>query len=71
MAYLNMEPPDTGDNYRTAMLLSQITNMSGKSLPKGKKVKPEDFIGNTEDNKPQSAEDHKAFFMSLRGELDG
>jgi hypothetical protein len=71
MAFLKMEPPDEGDNYRTAMLLTQITNMAGKSLPKGKKVKPEDFIGKPEANKVQRPEDHKAFFLTLRGNEDG
>jgi hypothetical protein len=70
MAYLNIEPPDSGDNYRTAMILSQITNMSGKSLAKGKTVKPEDFLGRPPE-KDQTADDQKAFFMSLRGEIDG
>jgi len=70
MAYLELEPPDQGDNYRSAMMLAQITNMSGRSLPEGKRVKPEDFLGNAE--KPvttaQSEADQKAFLQSLRSE---
>jgi len=44
-AYLKLEPPEDGHNKRTAALLAQITNMSGKSLPQGKKVTINDFMG--------------------------
>lgn len=67
-AYLSIEPPDEGDNQRTAMLLSQITNMSGRSLPDRKQVKPDDFLGKPK--KPQSALDQIAFMKSL-GKKDG
>jgi hypothetical protein len=64
LAYLDMEPPDQAENYRAAMLLAQITNMSGRSLPDGKRVKPEDFLG-----KPragvQSQAEQKAFLQSF------
>ena len=70
MAYLDLEPPDQAENYRSAMVLAQITNMSGRSLPDGKRVKPEDFLGQSD--KPaksaQSEADQKAFLQSLRSE---
>jgi len=62
-AYFQLEPPDAADNYRTAMVLAQITNMSGKSLAKGKTSKPEDFLAKKV--VVQSAEDQKAFLRSL------
>lgn len=70
MAYLEMEPPDQGDNYRSAMMLAQMTNMSGRSLPDGKRVKPEDFMGSGEKDQPtgQTEAQQKAFMQSLRSE---
>jgi hypothetical protein len=70
MAYLEMEPPDQGDNYRSALMLAQITNMSGRSLPEGKRVKPDDFLGNAEKQvtAAQSENDQKVFMQSLRSE---
>ena len=66
-AYLRIEPPDDGDNKRTAMLLAQITNMSGRSLPKNKSVKPDDFLGKP---KPQTMQEQIDFMKSL-GQSDG
>lgn len=68
-AYLAIDPPDEGDNQRTALLLAQITNMAGRSLPDRKRVNPEDFIRKRE--KQQTVEDAKAFLMGLRGNEDG
>lgn len=70
MAFLQLEPPDAAENYRLAVLLSQMTNISGKSLPKGKKVKPEDFLPKPAE-KEQDSSMQKQFFMSLRGGADG
>ena len=50
---------------RTAALMAQITNMSGKSLPKGKTVSVDDFMGKSK--KGQSIDDQIAFFKSLKG----
>lgn len=61
-AYLSKEPPDEADNNRLAVLMAQITNMSGKSLPKNKTVSPEDFL---KQKKPQSLEDQIAFMKGL------
>ena len=66
--YLAIEPPQDGDNKRTAMLLAQITNMSGRSLPNNKAVGPEDFFG--KDQNMQSAAEQIAFFKSI-GNPDG
>ena len=67
MAYLELEPPEQADNYRSAMMLAQMTNMSGRSLPEGKRVKPEDFLGKAEPV-AQSEHEQKAFMQSLRSE---
>jgi len=58
---MKMEPPEEGHNQRTAALMAQLTNMSGKSLPKGKTVKPRDFLP----RKPQSPQDQIAFMRKI------
>ena len=65
--YLRIEPPDEGDNKRTAALLAQITNMSGKSLPKNRTVKPDDFLGKPKQQTMQEQID----FMKSIGKPDG
>jgi hypothetical protein len=47
---------------RTAALLAQITNMSGKSLREGKSVSIHDFLGKP---KRQSMEEQIAFMKGL------
>jgi len=44
--------------------------MSGRSLPEGKRVKPEDFLGKSDkpETSAQSEADQKAFLQSLRSE---
>ncbi len=73
-AYLQIEPTDDGDNKRMAMLLAQITNMSGRMLPGKKTVKPDEFLSglgfNVSMPKEQSMEDQIAFMKSL-GKSDG
>jgi len=72
-AYLQIEPPDEGDNRRTAMLLAQITNMAGRMLPDKKTVTPNDFLsglGVTAKPKGQSMQDQIAFMKSI-GKPDG
>lgn len=49
---------------RTAALLAQITNMAGKSMPRGRSVKAEDFLGR---KAAQTAEEQIAFMRSLGG----
>jgi hypothetical protein len=61
-AYLNIEPPEQGANQRTASLMAQITNMSGRSLPDKKTVTADDFLGK---KKEQSIEEQIAFMKSL------
>lgn len=63
-AYLAIEPPDEGDNKRTAALMAQITNMSGRSLPDKKFVDADDFLGK---KKQQTAEQQLAFMRSING----
>jgi len=64
-AYLGMEPPDEAATQRTAMILAQITNMSGRSMPKGKTVTADDFLGKP---KEQTLEEQIAFMRSLSGD---
>ena len=64
-AYFGIEPADEAATQRTAMILAQITNMSGRSMPKGKMVGPEDFLGKP---KEQTAEDQIAFMRSISGD---
>lgn len=66
LAYLGMEPPEEGDNARTAALMAQFTNMSGKSLPKGKTVSADDFLGRKKEPL-QSTDQQKAFLRSITG----
>lgn len=63
-AYLKLEPPDEGENQRSAALMAQITNMSGKSLRDGKTVTADDFLGRRAIN-TQSMEDQIAFMKSM------
>ena len=66
-AYLKLEPPDRGDNQRTAALMAQITNMSGRSLKEGQLKTAEDFLGKP---KVQSMTEQIAYMKSL-GKPDG
>lgn len=61
-AFLKLEPPEEPANIRTAALMAQITNMSGKSLKDGVRVTADDFLGK---KKVQSMEEQIAFFKSL------
>ena len=62
-AYLAMEPPERGDNERTAALMATITNMSGRSLPNKKTVTPDDFLSKKKQS--QTAEQQIAFMKGL------
>lgn len=63
LAYLGIEPPEEGDNVRTASLMAHIANWSGKSMKKGRTAKADDYLGK---KKPQQTEEEqKAFFRSL------
>ena len=66
MAFLHLEPVEEPANMRTASLLAQITNMSGKSLRDGKTVTPDDFYR----KKPikQSIDEQISFFKSMSKE---
>lgn len=66
-AYMDAEPPEAGANARTASVMAQIANFSGRSLPDGKRVKPDDYLP----KKPQTAEQQKAFFKSLTENHNG
>ncbi len=61
-AYLRMEPPGQADNRRTAALMAQITNMSGRALPKGKIAEADDFLGG---KTGQSAAEQIAFMRAM------
>lgn len=64
-AYLHLEPPQEPANVRNAALMAQITNMSGKSLRKGKSVTVDDFLGKA--SKRQTAHEQISFMRSLSG----
>ena len=70
--YLRIEPPDEGDNRRAAVLLAQITNMSGRSLSGNRQVQPADFLPNAGscETSQQSNEDQINFMKSI-GKSDG
>ena len=51
---------------RTAALMAQITNMSGRSLKNNKTVSPDDFMGGK--RMSQTPEEQIAFFKSLSNE---
>ena len=62
-AYLSIEPPGQQDDQRFAALMAQITNMSGRSLPDRKTVKPSDFLGSPK--RQQTMEEQIAFMKGL------
>jgi hypothetical protein len=67
LAYLELEPPDYGATYRTALVLERITNMSGKSVKKP--VKVDDFMPKAPViEMAQTIDEQKAFLRSIRGE---
>ena len=61
-AFFGIEHPEEAANQRTAALLAQITNMSGKSLKDGVKVTADEFLGKPQ---KQSIESQIAFFKSM------
>ena len=64
-AYLTIEHPEEGDNQRTAALLAQITNMSGKSMRDGKSVTADDFLGRKKETPVQSMEEQIRVFKAM------
>lgn len=64
-SYLAIEPPEMGDNQRTAALLAQITNMAGRSLPDKKRVTPDEFMHKPK--KQQTEQEQKDFLRALGG----
>ena len=65
-AYLRLEPTEEPANKRTAAVLAQITNMSGRSLRNNKTVSGDDFLGGKD--RAQSAEEQIAFMRSIDGD---
>ncbi len=63
-AYLQIENPEKGANERTAAIMAQITNMSGRSLPDKKMVTADEFLGKQK-TAQQSMQDQIAFMKSL------
>ena len=61
-AYMMIEPPERPANQRTAALMAQITNMSGKSLKDGKTMTADDFLGG---RKGQSMADQIAYMKGI------
>lgn len=69
MAYLRSDPVQEAENARAAALMAQITNMSGRSLPKGRHVKPEEFLPKR--RKPQTWQEQKRIFQAITGSGNG
>ena len=67
LAYLQIEPPEHGDNIRTASLMAQIGNFAGKSLKKGTTLTADDYLGKS---KPvqQTRADQMAFLRGIKEE---
>ena len=68
LAFLHINPPEEGDNLRTASLMAQIGNYAGKSLKDGVSLSADDFLGKPKEVKQQTMEEQKAILMSLRGQ---
>ena len=68
-AYLKLEPPSRSDSARTAAILAQITNMSGRSLPTNKMVEPSDFLGASKTE--QQSMQEQIEFMKAAGQHNG
>ena len=64
LAYLQIEPPEEGDNKRAASLMAQISNWSGRCR---KWLTADDYLGKEEPKPMQTAEDQKAFMRGLKG----
>ena len=65
LAYLQIEPPEEGDNKRTASLMAQISNWSGRCK---KWLSADDYLGKPQEHKPmQTADEQKAFMRGLKG----
>ena len=68
LAYLQIEPPEENANRRTASVMAQIANWSGKVIKEGKTATADDYLGNPQEPKPmQTAEEQKAFMRGLKG----
>jgi hypothetical protein len=59
--YLKKYPPEEADNKRAAALMATITNMAGRQLASGKRVKAEDFLP-----KPKQTAEQQIAFMRTR-----
>jgi len=64
MAFLQLHPPEESANVRTASVMAQIANFSGRTLPDKKMVSPDDYLGRKKE--PQSAEHQKDFLRSIK-----
>jgi hypothetical protein len=65
LAYLQIEPIDEGDNKRTASLMAQISNWSGRCK---KWLSADDYLGKPQEIKPmQTTEQQKSFMRGMKG----
>ncbi len=67
--YLALVPPDRPASERTAALMAQITNMSGRSLPDKKMVRAKDFLDPQEPS--QQAMQDQINYMKAMEHSDG
>ena len=72
MAYMQVEPPEHGAEIRTASIMAQITNMSGRVLPDKKMVSASDFISKPETPQtPQTPEQQKDILRGFERKANG
>lgn len=64
-AFLRDNHPDQAANKRTAALMAQLTNMSGRQLPDNKRVSAEDFLGQKSEPEQQTIEEQIAFLRGI------
>jgi len=64
LAFLQMNPPEETANIRTASIMAQIANFSGRSLPDKKMVSADDYLGRKK--QAQTAEEQKEFLRSIK-----
>lgn len=63
--YMKQYPPDRGEQLRTAALMACITNMSGKSMPEGKRVTTRDFLPEDDPLNLQTQDQTLAFMRAM------
>lgn len=66
LAFLQLNPPEESANVRTAAVMAQIANFSGRSLPDKKMVSADDYLGKKK--QAQTPAEQMAFLKALSPE---